>query len=122
MLVFQGAREKVNENVEPRVPSDRILRRCRFFRERFKDVFWNVKTPEDKKLTDDDITRFVISMRNVSMHAMFSPTAFVDFTKVFFVLASFRPDLIVPALLDRCDFASCRSVISSGAFSRLSFS
>lgn len=71
------------------------------YRERFKEPYWNMKTPENKKLKDEDVNRFVVSVQSISMLAMFSPTMFIDFTKVFRELATLRPDLVVPPLLEK---------------------
>lgn len=62
-----------------------------------------MKTPEDKKLTDEDIERFVVSVQSVTLEAMFSSLMSMDCTRVFQILAIFRPDLVIPPLLERLD-------------------
>lgn len=70
------------------------------YRERFGKPSWETNIPADKKLTDEDIRRFVVSMQCISMQAMFSPSTVMNFAVVFNDLATLRPDIVVPPLLD----------------------
>lgn len=71
------------------------------YRERFREPYWNIQTPEHKKLNDEDVHRFVVSMQSIAMSAIFSPVVFTEFTSIFQELATLRPDIVIPPLLDK---------------------
>ncbi|XP_065205973.1 proteasome activator complex subunit 4-like isoform X2 [Planococcus citri] len=69
-------------------------------RERFAKPSWDNNIPPEKKLTDEDIRRFVVSVQSVAMQAVFSPSTVMNFAVIFNDLATLRPDIVVPPLLD----------------------
>lgn len=70
------------------------------YRERFAKPSWDNNIPPEKKLTDEDVRRFVVSVQSVSMQAVFSPSTVMNFAVIFNDLATLRPDIVVPPLLD----------------------
>ena len=66
---------------------------------------WESKTPVDKRLTDDEVEHFIKSLLPVVFHILYNP--YEDERKAIFNnLATIRPDLIIPPLLERCYNAS----------------
>lgn len=53
------------------------------------------------RLTDDDITRFVKSISPVVFTAMFSKIGSTDSAAALHNLASLRPELVIPPLLEK---------------------
>lgn len=78
---------------------DRFVRRLHL--ERTKNYCGGYEIPAHKLLTDDDITRFVLSMQPVIMQAMFSRFALNDTVKALQSLALLRPEIIIPPLIER---------------------
>ena len=66
---------------------------------------WKPKTPEEKRLTDDDITRFVNIVKPIAFHILFSAYE-DDKKKVFNVLSTLRPKMIIPELLEKLESAT----------------
>lgn len=58
--------------------------------------------PDSHKLTDEDIDRFVDSLRAVALQALFSLS--IDVVGALQILATLRPKLICPELIDRFYF------------------
>jgi len=56
---------------------------------------------DDKKLTEECITKFVESMKVISFRAMYSRIYKNDVSKIFKYLADLRPELIIPDIIDR---------------------
>lgn len=78
---------------------------CPFFtRERYQKNSWLTPIPDSHKLTEDDITEFVESIMPCVILAMFSKVGCSDAAAAFRYLAKVRPELVIPALLDRCIF------------------
>ncbi len=66
---------------------------------------WPPRVPPEKRLTDADVDAFVRSIKPIAMHVMYNP--FDDAKKVMFnVLATLRPQMILPTLFDRLQSAS----------------
>lgn len=66
---------------------------------------WPSKTPEDMKLSDEDVDHFVQSLIPVVFHILYNP--YDDERKhIFNILSTIRPELIIPPLLERLQNAS----------------
>lgn len=73
----------------------------RLHRERVALKSWKTPIPDSHKLTDEDVTRFVKSMQPVVFMAMFSKFGSHDASVALKHLASMRPEIIVPPLLEK---------------------
>ncbi|VDI21300.1 proteasome activator subunit 4 [Mytilus galloprovincialis] len=73
----------------------------RLHRERYKKSSWHTPIPENEKLTEDDITKFVESMRPVICVSMFSKYGSQDSAIALRHLSNLRPEIVVPDLLER---------------------
>ena len=71
----------------------------RVHRERHRKPSWGARVPLQALLTDLDITEFVVSVKPVVFHAMWS--RFKDLGPVLQSLATLRPELILPTLVNR---------------------
>ena len=71
-----------------------------FARERYKKT-WLPPIPDKQKLTNEEITEFVESMKPIVLLAMFSKTGSHDSAAAIKNLAVLRPEIIIPPLLDR---------------------
>lgn len=69
--------------------------------ERFKKSTWEHQTPDEFKLTDNDIERFVNILKPCLEQAMFSRQGNTDVSQAMQYLAALRPDLVVPIALDQ---------------------
>lgn len=69
--------------------------------ERYKKKSWETEIPIDYKLTDADIDRFVIILKSCLEHAIFCRSGSQDITLTLQYLASIRPNLIIPMILDQ---------------------
>lgn len=69
--------------------------------ERFKKPSWNNNVPDHFKLTDDDIDRFVNILKPCVEPAMYSRLGSQDVILTLSYLASLRPNLIIPGILDK---------------------
>ena len=72
-----------------------------YCRERVALKSWKTPVPDSYKLTDEDVTRFVKSMQPVVFMAMFSKFGSHDASVALKHLASMRPEIIVPPLLEK---------------------
>lgn len=72
-----------------------------FFRERIKKPTWETPIPDSHKLTEEDITNFVESLKPTVLRAMFSKMNMSDVSSAVKHLSILRPELIVPAVIDR---------------------
>ncbi|XP_039282651.1 proteasome activator complex subunit 4 isoform X2 [Nilaparvata lugens] len=72
----------------------------RVHRERYKKPTWETPVPAEKKLTDKDITDFVECMKPALMTAMFSKWGFNDIGLAMKNMASLRPELIIPPIIE----------------------
>lgn len=70
-------------------------------RERFAKRTWETPIPEEYKLTDSDVDAFVKSMMPVAMTAMFSTLGVRTASQALQHLASMRPSLVIPSVLDK---------------------
>ncbi|KAG1668701.1 Proteasome activator complex subunit 4 [Nymphon striatum] len=73
----------------------------RVYRERYQNNDWKTPIPQSHKLTDDNITKFVQSIMPCVMLEMFSKLGSCDAATTFRYLAKVRPELVIPALLER---------------------
>lgn len=67
--------------------------------ERYKKLTWETPVPDSHKLTEDDITKFVLSIKHVAMQAMFSKMGF-EVSQAMQHLATLRPELIIPDIVE----------------------
>ena len=71
------------------------------FSERYHKLTWETPIPDSHKLTEEDIDRFVESIRGVAMQAMFSKLGCSDVSVALQHLATLRPKMIIPMLIER---------------------
>ncbi|XP_015120172.1 proteasome activator complex subunit 4 [Diachasma alloeum] len=69
--------------------------------ERYPRVSWETPIPESHKLTDADVDAFVTSMVPVAMTAMFGQSSINATSTVFRQLATIRPNLVIPHVIER---------------------
>lgn len=80
---------------------------CYVFRvhlERYNDK-WESKTPVDKRLTDEDISRFVQSLLPIVFHVLYNPYD-EERKNIFNILSTLRPSMVLPPLLEKLHVAS----------------
>ncbi|KAM0724588.1 Proteasome activator complex subunit 4B [Formica fusca] len=73
----------------------------RLHKERYAKVTWETSIPDSYKLTDSDVDAFVKSMLPVAMTAMFSKFGVNDACHALQYLATMRPNLVIPDMLER---------------------
>ncbi|XP_060526500.1 proteasome activator complex subunit 4-like [Cylas formicarius] len=73
----------------------------RVHNERHKNPSWDYQVPQDYKLREEDIDRFVEILKPCVEQAMFSRLGSQDVTLALSYLASLRPKIIVPMTLDK---------------------
>ena len=84
---------------------------------------WKSKTPPDKRLTDEDITHFVTKLLPITFHILYNSFS-DDRRNVFNVLATLRPHLVIPKLVEKLNesaqtltephrFRACISTVSA---------
>ncbi|KAL3286253.1 hypothetical protein HHI36_000763 [Cryptolaemus montrouzieri] len=73
----------------------------RVYFERYRPKSWEKEVPEDFKLSDADIDRFVVILKPCLELAMFSRRISSDVNYTFQHLASLRPHLIIPMTLEK---------------------
>jgi proteasome activator subunit 4 len=71
------------------------------FREKYAKPTWENQIPNNYKLTDTDIDAFVKNMLPVAMTAMFSKFGVNDACYALQHLATMRPNLVIPDMLER---------------------
>jgi len=71
------------------------------FRERYTKPTWETPIPDNYKLTDSDIDAFVKSILPVAMTAMFNKFCINDACQALQHLATMRPNLVIPDMLER---------------------
>lgn len=69
--------------------------------ERYKTPSWEFNVPDDYKLTDADIDRFVNIMKPCVEQAVFSRVNSQDISLTLQYLASIRPNIIIPMVLEK---------------------
>lgn len=83
-----------------------LLRKLTFYfisrlhRERYKKSTWETPIPKEKKLTEEDITRFVECLKPSVMTAMFSKLGGADVAQAMNQLATLRPKLMIPPAIE----------------------
>lgn len=70
-------------------------------RERYKKLTWETPIPDSHRLTEKDITDFVESIKPVAMQAMFSKMGLVEVSQALQHLATLRPTVIIPQIIER---------------------
>ncbi len=74
----------------------------RVHRERYSRTRrWGKVAKEGHRLSDDDVTEFVGVLKPVALHLAYSKVGLVEATSVLQVLASLRPEMVLPTLLER---------------------
>uniref|UniRef100_A0A8C2DIH5 Proteasome activator subunit 4b n=1 Tax=Cyprinus carpio TaxID=7962 RepID=A0A8C2DIH5_CYPCA len=73
----------------------------RLHRERYKKPCWITPVPASHRLTDQDVTDFVESMKQPVLMAMFSKTGSMDAAQALQNLALMRPELVIPPVLEK---------------------
>ncbi|KAK0164442.1 hypothetical protein PV328_003071 [Microctonus aethiopoides] len=73
----------------------------RLHRERYGKRTWKTPIPDDYKLTDDDVDAFVKCMMPPTMTAMFGRISVNSACRVFQRLATMRPNMVIPEVLER---------------------
>ncbi|KAG9344464.1 hypothetical protein JZ751_011134 [Albula glossodonta] len=73
----------------------------RLHRERYRKPTWLMPVPDSHKLTEQDITDFVESMKQPVLLAMFSKTGSLDAAQALQNLALMRPELVIPPVLEK---------------------
>ncbi|KAJ8248283.1 hypothetical protein GJAV_G00240340 [Gymnothorax javanicus] len=73
----------------------------RLHRERYRKPSWFTPVPDSHKLTEQDITDFVESLKQPVLLAMFSKTGSLDAAQALQNLALMRPELVVPSVLEK---------------------
>lgn len=73
----------------------------RLHRERYKKPCWITPIPSSHRLTDDNITEFVETMKQPVLMAMFSKTGSMDAAQALQNLALMRPELVIPPVLEK---------------------
>lgn len=73
----------------------------RLHRERYKKPCWITPIPSSHRLTDDNITEFVESMKQPVLMAIFSKTGSMDAAQALQNLALMRPELVIPPVLEK---------------------
>ncbi|XP_028809979.1 proteasome activator complex subunit 4B isoform X2 [Denticeps clupeoides] len=73
----------------------------RLHRERYKKPCWITPVPASHRLSDQDVTDFVESMKQPVLLAMFSKTGSMDAAQALQNLALMRPELVIPPVLER---------------------
>ncbi|XP_043684421.1 proteasome activator complex subunit 4B-like isoform X1 [Vespula pensylvanica] len=73
----------------------------RVHKERYAKPTWETPIPDEYKLSDEDINIFVKSMMPVAMTAMFSKLSANDTCHALQHLATMRPSLVIPQVLER---------------------
>ena len=73
----------------------------RIHRERYKKPVWGFVPSKEQSLSDIDITDFVKSLKPIVLHAMWSKWGFLDAGASLADLATLRPELILPTLIER---------------------
>ncbi|KAJ1523444.1 hypothetical protein ONE63_001302 [Megalurothrips usitatus] len=79
----------------------------RLFYERKKDLKWLAPIPQEKCLTEDDITAFVNCLCPIINQLLIGHIASstIPFQRVLFCLAWLRPSIIIPPIIDRLSTA-----------------
>lgn len=69
--------------------------------ERYKKNSWETRVPDNYKLRDEDITRFVNILKPCVEQAIFTLQGAGEIQQAMQYLATLRPEIIVPIALDK---------------------
>lgn len=72
-----------------------------YYRERHAEPTWETPIPEKYKLTDSHVDAFVKSMLPVTMASMFNKLCANHASQALQYLATMRPNLVIPYILDK---------------------
>lgn len=72
-----------------------------FYSEKFRKKTWEPEIPAAARLTNDEVSLFVTNLAPVIFTAMFSKTGSSDSAVALQNLASLRPELAIPPLLEK---------------------
>ena len=61
---------------------------------------WPCRTPEESRLTDEDITRFVEALTPITFHVLYNAHD-EEKRNIFNCLATLKPDIVIPKLIKR---------------------
>ncbi|XP_065338507.1 proteasome activator complex subunit 4A-like isoform X2 [Cloeon dipterum] len=73
----------------------------RLYRERVRRRRWEPQIPESHLLTEEDVTKFVEIMQPITMQAMYSKAGCLDMVQPLQILATLRPNLVVPTVIEK---------------------
>ncbi|XP_060826320.1 proteasome activator complex subunit 4-like isoform X1 [Bombus pascuorum] len=73
----------------------------RLHKERYAEPTWETPIPEEYKLTDNHVDAFVKSMLPVTMASIFNKLSVNHASQALQYLATMRPNLVIPYVLDR---------------------
>jgi proteasome activator subunit 4 len=90
----------------------------RLHRERREKHLWFACVPDEYRLREEDITKFVDSMKDCVFTAIFSKTNSRDAAKAFQSLCFLRPELMLPYLVDNF-YLSLKSLIEPHRFTTI---
>lgn len=74
---------------------------ARLNRERFDKQSWMVDIPEETRITDTEIERYVTIIKEVALLSVYSKQGSIQAALTLQNLALLRPDLVIPQLLQR---------------------
>lgn len=69
--------------------------------ERFNKPCWMVDIPEETRITDSEIERYVNIIKEVALLSVYSKQGSIQAALTLQNLALLRPDLVIPQLLQR---------------------
>lgn len=72
-----------------------------YYRERYAEPTWETPIPEEYKLTDSHVDAFVKSMLPVTMASMFNKLSVNHASQALQHLATMRPNLVIPYILNK---------------------
>ena len=79
--------------------SDTFIKRVH--REKYKRPRWGFVPAKENRVSNADMTEFVTSLKPIVLHAMWSRWGFLDAGSCLADLATLRPELILPTLIER---------------------
>jgi len=79
--------------------ADTFIKRVK--RERYKKPKWGYEPPKEHTLSDTDITEFIQILKPIVLHAMWSKNGFVEAGMALQSLATLRPEIVLPPVVER---------------------
>ncbi len=73
----------------------------RLNRERFAKERWGFVVPSQHKLTEDEVTAFVDTVKPIALQSMYSKSGMIEAGASLAYLATLRPAVIIPPLVER---------------------